>query len=167
MKKLLLVLLFAPLVSFGQNYISDTPPRNYSNIPFGTITKGQERSEILTIIDQFMLAVNTKDKAIFDKILYKGIQKIVTRIDGESRKNTVYDNDSLIQNIAQRNDEYQERYWDVQVITEGNIASVWAPYDFYKNNSFSHCGVDLFYLVKEEKKWKIAHFGYTVNTLCK
>ena len=52
------------------------------------------------------------------------------------------------------------------VLTEGNIASVWTPYDFYINGEFSHCGVDLFYLVKEED-WKIAHFGYTVTETCK
>ena len=61
---------------------------------------------------------------------------------------------------------YRERYWDAVVLTEGNIASVLAPYDFYINGEFSHCGVDLFYLVKE-KDWKIAHFGYTVTETCK
>jgi len=52
------------------------------------------------------------------------------------------------------------------VITDGAIASVWAPYDFYLNGSFSHCGVDLFYLVKTDNKWEIAHFGYTRNKNC-
>ncbi len=61
----------------------------------------------------------------------------------------------------------RERYWDGKIITDGNIATVWAPYDFYLNGAFSHCGVDLFYLVKENMSWRIAHFGYTRNKNCK
>ncbi|MDG1509236.1 MAG: hypothetical protein P8Q53_05605 [Flavobacteriaceae bacterium] len=71
-----------------------------------------------------------------------------------------------IQQNEKNSEQFRERYWDAKVLTDGFIASVWAPYDFYLKGSFSHCGVDLFYLVKTDKVWKIAHFGYTRNKNC-
>jgi hypothetical protein len=38
---------------------------------------------------------------------------------------------------------------------DGSLAAVWVDYAFYLNNTFSHCGVDSFHLVKTEEGWKI------------
>lgn len=150
--------------------LSINPPDKYSKAPFGTVASGIDKKEILAVIDQFMVAVNTKDKSIFNRILYKGINRIVTNIDKEGMgSTTVIDNDQSIslRMNPKTSEQFRERYWDAKVITDGYIASVWAPYDFYLNGSFSHCGVDLFYLVKTNNKWEIAHFGYTRNKSCK
>lgn len=49
-------------------------------------------------------------------------------------------------------------------ITERNgIASAWVPYEFYRENEFSHCGIDVFTLFKIEGKWKIMCAAYTVE----
>ncbi|MDE5430670.1 nuclear transport factor 2 family protein [Elizabethkingia meningoseptica] len=40
---------------------------------------------------------------------------------------------------------------------DGNLASVWTPYQFYFNGKFSHCGVNSFQLVKENSIWKIQY----------
>ena len=144
-------------------------PEEYNPEVFGGIAPASERKEILNVIDRFMMAVNTKDPHIFNEILFDGIQKIVTNIqEDDTSIHTVIDNDaSLARRLNPIQGEiYQERYWDAQVTTNGHIASVWAPYDFYLNGSFSHCGIDLFYLVKEQSTWKIAHFGYTRNKNC-
>ena len=52
--------------------------------------------------------------------------------------------------------------WDEQVkfervLIDANLASVWAPYEFYLGSKFSHCGYDSFQLVKLADGWKIAH----------
>ena len=44
---------------------------------------------------------------------------------------------------------------------DGPLALVWAPYKFYFNGIFSHCGVDSFQLVKIKGEWKIQ---YLVDT---
>jgi hypothetical protein len=38
----------------------------------------------------------------------------------------------------------------------------WAPYDFYIDGEFSHCGVDVFDLIQLEGQWKLANSMYTV-----
>jgi hypothetical protein len=40
---------------------------------------------------------------------------------------------------------------------------VWAPYDLWVNKKFSHCGVDVFTLIKTNQGWKIASLVYTVE----
>ena len=42
-----------------------------------------------------------------------------------------------IQQNEKNSEQFRERYWDAKVLTEGFIASVWAPYDFYLNGFFS------------------------------
>lgn len=40
---------------------------------------------------------------------------------------------------------------------DGNLAIVWAPYQFYYKGTFSHCGVDSFQLVRVKGQWKIQY----------
>jgi len=40
---------------------------------------------------------------------------------------------------------------------DGPLAIVWAPYSFYFNGQFSHCGVNSFQLVKINNEWKIQY----------
>jgi hypothetical protein len=40
---------------------------------------------------------------------------------------------------------------------DGPLAIIWAPYSFYFNGAFSHCGVDSFQLVKINGEWKIQY----------
>ena len=167
MKKILFIsILLIHIVGFAQELISKNPPLQYSTKPFGSEAEIGDKKDILKVIDVFMTAVNSKDKSIFDSVSHKGIQRIVTLVDQHQVITTVYDNDTLLEGLKDVEGGFRERYWDVVVLTDGNIASVWAPYDFFINGKFSHCGVDLFYLVKENKEWKIAHFGYTRNKMC-
>jgi hypothetical protein len=167
LKKILFIsVLLLNFVGFAQEPISKNPPVQYSTKPFGSKAEEGDKKDILKVIDIFMTAVNSKDKSIFDSVSYKGIQRIVTLVDQDKVTTTVYDNDTLLVGLKDIEDGFRERYWDAVVLTDGNIASVWAPYDFFSNGKFSHCGVDLFYLVKENKEWTIAHFGYTRNKLC-
>ena len=71
-----------------------------------------------------MLAVNTKDKEIFNEILYKGINRIVTNIENDNSVITsVIDNDqSIAMRMNPNNEEqFRERYWDAKIITDRNI----------------------------------------------
>ena len=40
---------------------------------------------------------------------------------------------------------------------DGPLAMVWAPYKFFFNGKFSHCGVDAFQLVRINNEWKIQY----------
>jgi hypothetical protein len=51
---------------------------------------------------------------------------------------------------------------DEQIVFEtikidGLLATAWAPYNFYYNGTFSHCGVNHFVLLKVNNVWKIQY----------
>ena len=52
---------------------------------------------------------------------------------------------------------WDERVKFERMLIDANLASVWAPYEFYLGSKFSHCGYDSFQLVKLVDGWKIAH----------
>ena len=56
---------------------------------------------------------------------------------------------------------YDERIVFDVIKIDGDLASVWAPYKFYLGDKFSHCGVDVFQLMKTADGWKII---YIVDT---
>ena len=60
----------------------------------------------------------------------------------------------------------QERIWNPDVRINGLIATLIAPYDFWIDGKFSHCGVDTFDFIKTEEGWKIAGGVYTVELKC-
>jgi hypothetical protein len=60
---------------------------------------------------------------------------------------------------------YNELTWDEKVSVDGDFAQVWADYAFYLNNTFHHCGVDAFQLIKNEKgEWLIFVLSDTRRT---
>lgn len=48
-----------------------------------------------------------------------------------------------------------ERLGPAEIRVDGNLASVWAYYEFYLSDKFSHCGVDSFQLGRTDAGWKI------------
>lgn len=50
-----------------------------------------------------------------------------------------------------------ERILSYQIRVDGAMASAWTPYRFYVNDTFSHCGVNSFQLVKMASGWKIVY----------
>ena len=51
--------------------------------------------------------------------------------------------------------DWEEKLTDYIVNSDGNIAHVWTPYEYYLNGKFSHCGANSFTLVYTDESWKI------------
>ena len=48
-----------------------------------------------------------------------------------------------------------ERLTSYYIKVDSEMAMAWTPYEFYVNEKFNHCGVDMFTLMKTDKGWKI------------
>ncbi|WP_028375740.1 3-methyl-2-oxobutanoate hydroxymethyltransferase [Leeuwenhoekiella sp. MAR_2009_132] len=59
---------------------------------------------------------------------------------------------------------FQERILDYKVTSDGVMANVWTPYEFYVDYKRSHCGVNNFQLLFIEKQWKIFYIVDTRKT---
>ena len=74
---------------------------------------------------------------------------------------TVIENDK-IDEFAKSISQIKKGAADEQIVFEtikidGPLAMVWAPYKFYFDGNFSHCGVDCFQLVRINGAWKIQY----------
>ena len=58
---------------------------------------------------------------------------------------------------------YVERGFNPEVRVSGPLAMLWLPYDFYRDGEWSHCGVDLFTLIKSDGGWRIATVAWSVE----
>ena len=56
-----------------------------------------------------------------------------------------------------------ERGYRPTVLMSGPVAMVWLPYDFYSDGKWSHCGVDVFTLLKTGTGWRIATVVWSVE----
>ena len=56
-----------------------------------------------------------------------------------------------------------ERGFAPQAMVNGGVAMVWYPYDLYVNGAWSHCGVDVFTLVKSSGAWRIASLAWSAE----
>lgn len=111
-----------------------------------------------TMIEEFFKAFHEQDSVKLKSFAFKEVQiKSIGKIEsGEIVVNT--DNyENFVSSISSIPAEvnFEERLGNLTVNTDGYLANVWMPYEFYINGDFSHCGVNNFQLISTKKGWKI------------
>lgn len=56
-----------------------------------------------------------------------------------------------------------ERGFNPTVMMSGGMAMVWYPYDLYVNGAWSHCGADVFTLVRSGGSWRITAMSWSAE----
>jgi len=56
-----------------------------------------------------------------------------------------------------KNMKFQETIKSYSIQVDGPMANAWTAYEFHVNDTFSHCGINSFQLVKQEDEWKIIY----------
>ena len=147
MKKLLFsILLLMSFEAFAQN------------------RQQHDEKEILLKVQQFFDALETQDTVLFKSTLMP-----------EGQLWAIYEQDNAIKlNMAQFRDRVkslinpgriiQERMLSSEVNIHKNIAVAWVPYTLDISGKFSHCGIDIFTMIKTGEGWKIATAAYTMET---
>ncbi|MFC3096109.1 hypothetical protein DRW07_05630 [Alteromonas sediminis] len=126
----LCVLLFLTHTSFAQDLSPDAPIYNV----FDAMRKHDGQS----------LQAQFTDTAILQRALP----------DGSIKTSEI---DAFAKNITHASAYLDEHLLSVDIRQNGNLASVWTPYAFYRDEALSHCGVNSFQVVKTVNGWKIQH----------
>lgn len=112
------------------------------------------------VVNAFFQTMETKDAVAFNDLFLKNAYAYSVRQKADS----VLVGNSLLKASSSKN-IWKERLRAEEItIHVGNrIAAVWAPYDFWINNTHSHCGYEVFTLIKKDQDWKIASLTYSVE----
>lgn len=116
---------------------------------------------VLASVNALFDGMATHDVAAVRKLLVPGASFVVRRPDGR----VVLEHDSdFLKALGTQKGEWRERIWSPQVLVHGDLAQVWAPYDFHLDGKLSHCGIDSFSMVRDASGWRIAGISYSVQT---
>lgn len=125
-----------------------------------------DREAVLAVVQAFFDTMAAKDVAGAQRLVIPEGTFLSTRMQDGKQVLRTSTNQSYLNDLPGRKQRVRERIWNPEVRIHGLIATVWAPYDFWRDGTFSHCGVDAFDLIKTPEGWKITGGAYTVETEC-
>jgi hypothetical protein len=110
-------------------------------------------------VNNMFTAMRKADSTLLRSAFAKGVvfHGVATQKDGTS-KLVNQDPDGFIKMVGTPHKGiYDERIVFQDIKIDGDLATVWAPYKFYIDDKFSHCGVDVVTLMKTTADWKIIY----------
>lgn len=119
-----------------------------------------EQKEIKKVIETFFNGLHKGDSTLMSSVLHKEIKIQTTATNREGKKILKTESKQmLLTSVASKKPEnvYLEKLLSYDIKIDGNLASVWTPYEFYVNGNFSHCGANSFQLFNNNGKWQIIY----------
>ena len=122
-----------------------------------------EENIILKTVQQFFDAMESRDTTIANSVLLSDGQFFSIRENNSNIniKKTTHSN--FVKNLTSSNEPLLETMHDPVVLIHKQVAIVWTKYEFYKNEEYSHTGVDAFSLLKTSEGWRIAGIIYNIE----
>jgi len=137
---------------------------------------------ILGSLSSLQAVAQSNERELVLSVIYDWADTLTTN-DLERRKQLTIDG-SMIQRMRQQPDgsftlapsivnfadmkpsevAMVERFWDEELIIRDRFASFIAEYDFWIDGVFSHCGTDVFDMIKVDGQWKIGNMKFTIIT---
>lgn len=121
-------------------------------------SQSKEDSLIRVAIDGFFKGLNTQDAEKIRAVIRSDMSMKTVVVD-ESNTTKIHEEqlaDFLETIETPREEIWEERILEYTIKIDGPMAMAWLPYEFYFEGEYSHEGVDLLVLIKENNQWKIA-----------
>lgn len=128
--------------------------------------QASERDAVMNTVQAFFDTMTAGDVEGARKVLQPQGRFHAMRMKDGKPDVRAFSNEEYFADLQASKQKMQERIWNPEVRINGLIATIVAPYDFWINGKFSHCGVDAFDLIKTEEGWKIAGGVYTIESQC-
>lgn len=122
--------------------------------------QNEEEKAIKKVIETFFEGLHKGDSTMMKQTLHKDIKIQTTATNREGKKLLkTEERQQLLTGIANKkpSDVYLEKLLSYDIKVDGNLASVWTPYEFYFNGNFSHCGANSFQLFNNNGTWEIIY----------
>lgn len=133
-------------------------------VPLPAVGQEAEEGAVVAVVQDLFDAMATRDAEAISALLTDDARIASVRPGAEGQRVVgSQDRATFVRAITVGQGEILERMWEPQVRVHGDLASLWAPYDFWIDGELSHCGVDAFQLLRTDDGWRIAHVAYTVE----
>lgn len=112
-----------------------------------------DTAAVEAVVQHFFDGLNTADTAVLQQALLPQARLHTISPAGEVHRVSLEEFITQILRVGGRGlreETLHQRLW-----IDGPMAAVWAPYQLMINGQFSHCGVNLFQLVRHGGEWKI------------
>lgn len=130
---------------------------------FSSVVNAQKSTAEIAIkktIETFFDGLHKGDSTVVSKTLHTNVKIQTTFTNKDGVKTLITDDKKkLLTGIANKKPEhtYLEKLISWTINIDGNLASVWTPYEFYLNGNLSHCGANSFQLFNNNGKWEIIY----------
>lgn len=121
-----------------------------------------DQAAVIQVVEDLFQAMSRQDGEVM-RALHMPEVALIRVMDNAKPSVHLSSPDGFINSIVNAPAEPRERMWNPEVRVDGNLATLWAPYDFHLGDAFSHCGIDAFQLVRTDAGWKIVSIAYTVH----
>jgi hypothetical protein len=130
--------------------------------PAPALAQDGEEEAVRHLAETFLGALSAADTASLSTLLAPDamIYRVVEGEGGGTIGATT--REAFLSGLGGDNRSLLERMWEPTVLIQGRVAMVWTPYDFHLNGQFSHCGIDVFNLLKDQGGWKVTSITYNV-----
>ncbi len=134
-------------------------------VPFFGIAQSHKDNEIEAVkevIQRFFDSLEEQDTVLLKEVAFpEGQIWTMNNMVNPARTGTRFFKD--VQNSFDPSQQFLESPLGFDIKIHKGLAMAWVPYEFRINGEFSHCGVDIFTLIKSNETWRIANISYTLE----
>lgn len=150
MKTILSIFIFLSMISDQQSTVHEE--------------KADPAKEALAVVTRLFDAMQARDADGIRTVFFPDGQLAIThKRDGKTIVRLLTA-DAFAKSIAEGKGVYRERMYKPEALVSGDLVTVRGRYGFYADESFSHCGLNSFHLMRTEQGWKIVNAASTIET---
>ena len=124
-----------------------------------------DSAAVVQVAEGLLRALSARDTVAARSFIVPGMTLVSMRDDrGTAGVARVQTDADFARSLAEGTERLLERMWSPVVQIYGGVATVAAPYDFHVDGKWSHCGTDVFTLLRTGTGWRITGLSYTVQT---
>jgi len=122
---------------------------------------GIEQKTVIAVAESALAAISRGDMAaLTDLMLPEAVMFPTSTKDGVAR---YWLRTRAEQRAATMTRKVTERGFRPEARVNGPVAMVWYPYDLYLDGQWSHCGVDVFTLIRNDGQWRLATMAWSAE----
>ncbi|MFS1525422.1 hypothetical protein ACL7TT_15135 [Microbulbifer sp. 2304DJ12-6] len=142
-----------------------------SSVAVANADEKKTRQEISDLIKAFRFSIIEKDEEKFHDLFYDKsipwISVVADKRTGSLPSQSGVRPGSYVQFISwivSAEEKVEEKFWDIEILTDSEIASVHFKYSFHVGDYKSNWGDEAWHLLKTGNGWKISSVVYSVTS---